>query len=242
MSPSSQFKFLLLAVCAGVLRLSATAQHIQHDLPSRIDAKGYFVFYLHGGVVTVKGDNAINDPVPQFGPYQYSRILDTLRAHSFYVISERRLPGIDDSVYAIKIARQVDTLVKAQVPVQNILMVGASAGSNVVLLASDKIKNPEMKYVIMGGCSPDIYKYYINLDLRGHFLGIIEASDSRGTCSKIFENRNQVKSFHEIKLHTGLDHGFIYRPFAAWIDPVVQWFQIYARGYRARKPVLIDGH
>jgi len=225
-----------------LLHISATAQHIQHDLPAAIDPTKYYLFYLHGGVVTVKGDNAINDPVPEYGPYQYSRILDTLRAHGFTVVSERRFLGVDDSVYAIKIAKQVDTLLKAKVPVSNIILVGASAGSNVVLLASDRLRNPEMKYVIMGGCSPDIYKYYVELQLTGRFLGIIEASDSRGTCAKIFENRQQVKDFKEIKLNTGLNHGFIYKPFAAWVDPVVQWFQIYAPNYRARKPILIDGH
>ena len=220
----------------------ATAQNIRHDLPSNIDPAGFFMFYLHGGVVTVKGDNAINDPVPQFGPYQYSRILDTLRAHGFYVISERRLPGVDDSVYVKKVALQVDTLLKAKVPVRNIILVGASAGSNIVLHVSDKLKNPQMKYVIMGGCSPDIYKYYLDIEIGGRFLSIIESSDSRGTCAKIFENRKQLKDFHEVTLNTGLDHGFIYKPFAAWIDPVVQWFQMYASGFDARNATDVDGH
>ena len=192
--------------------------------------------------MTIKGDNAINDPVPQFGPYQYSRILDTLRAHGFHVISERRMPGVDDSVYTNKIALQVDTLLKAKVPVRNIVLVGASAGSNIVIHVSGKLKNPQMKYVIMGGCSPDIYRYYSDIPIAGRFLSIIESSDSHGTCAKIFDNRTQVKDFHEIKLETGLDHGFIYKPYAAWIDPVLQWFQMYASGYQTRKATLIDGH
>ncbi len=235
-------KLLTVSTLLWLLHTSTSAQHIQHDLPRKIDPNGFYLFYLHGGVVTVKGDNAINDPVPEYGPYQYSRILDTLSAHGFYVISERRLPGIDDSVYARKIAQQVDSLLKAKVSVRNIILVGASAGSNIVLHASDRLKNPEMKYVIMGGCSPDIYKYYLNIQLTGYFFSIVESSDSRGTCSKIFENRKEVKTFQEAILATGLNHGFIYKPFAAWIDPLLQWFQIYASGYRARKPTLIDGH
>jgi hypothetical protein len=231
-------KWLLLFL----LPAFATAQDIRHDLPSKIDPAGYYMFYLHGGVVTVKGDNAINDPVPQFGPYQYSRILDTLRAHGFYMISERRMPGVDDSVYVKKVTQQVDMLLKAKVPVKNIILVGASAGSDIVLRASDRLKNPQMKYVIMGGCSPDIYKYYLDIEIAGRFLSIIESSDSHGTCGRIFENRKQVKDFHEITLETGLDHGFIYKPYAAWIDPVVQWFQMYASGYRARNATNVDGH
>jgi hypothetical protein len=235
-------KHLILLLLLCFLQTAVVAQNIRHDLPTRIDPTAFYLFYLHGGVVTVKGDNAINDPVPQFGPYQYSRILDTLRAHGFYVISERRLLGVDDSVYTNKIVLQVDTLLKANVPVRNILLVGASAGSNIVLLVSGSLKILQMKYVIMGGCGPDIYKYYLDIPITGRFLSIIESSDSHATCAKIFDNRTQVKDFHEIKLETGLDHGFIYKPFAAWVDPVVQWFQIFAEGYQARKATLIDGH
>jgi hypothetical protein len=234
-------KLLILPTLLCLFYTAGQAQHIQHDLPSTIDPARYYMFYLHGGVVTVKGDNAINDPVPEYGPYQYSRILDTLRSHGFYVISERRLPGVDDSVYTQKIAQQVDTLLKSKVPVSNIILVGASAGSNIVLNVSDRLINPEMKYVIMGGCSPDIYKYYLNIKTTGRFLSIIESSDSNGTCDRIFENRKEVKDFHEIKLETGLNHGFIYKPYAAWIAPLVQWFQVFARGYQAKKPALIDG-
>ena len=235
-------KQVILSIVICLLQASAPAQHIQRDLPITIDRTANYLFYLHGGVVTVKGDNAINDPVPEYGPYQYSRILDTLQAHGFYVISERRLPGVDDSVYARKIAQQVDTLLKAKVATSKIILVGASAGSNIVLLVSGRLKNPEMKYVIMGGCSPDIYTYYLNVNIEGHFLSIIESSDSRGTCGKIFENRKRVKSFREIKLETGLNHGFIYKPYAAWLDPVLQWFQGYVPAYHARKPTPINGH
>lgn len=232
----------LLPILFFLLHTFAEAQHIRHDLPTKIDPAGFYLFYLHGGVVTVKGDNAINDPVPQFGPYQYSRILDTLRAHGFYVISERRLPGVDDSVYVKKVALQVDTLLKAKVPVRNIILVGASAGSNIVLHASDRLKNPEMKYVIMGGCAPDIYKYYLDIEVVGRFLSVIESSDSNGSCGRIFDKRMLVKDFKEITLNTGLDHGFIYKPFAAWINPVVKWFEMSSNGYHSRKATKVNGH
>src|SRR5215204_5520794 len=195
-------KQVILPILICLLQASATAQHIQRDLPTTIDPTGNYLFYLHGGVVTVKGDNAINDPVPEYGPYQYSRILDTLHAHGFYVISERRLQGVEDSVYARKIAEQVDTLLKANVPVLNIILVGASAGSNIVLHVSDRLKNPQMKFVMMGGCATDLYKSYLNIQPTGRFLSIIESSDSRGTCAKIFDTRKHVKDFHEVKLET----------------------------------------
>lgn len=233
-------KLFILPLLLCCLSGAALAQ--QHDLPPVIDPSGYYLFYLHGGVVTVKGDNAINDPVPQFGPYQYSRILDTLRAHSFHVISERRMPGVDDSVYARKIVEQIDTLLKANVALRNIIVVGASAGSDVVLHVSDRLHQLQMKYVIMGGCSADIYKEYLSLRLRGRFLSVIEASDSHGTCAGIFKDRKEIKDFHEVKINTGLDHGFLYKPYAAWLNPVLQWFRIYAVDYPAREAVSVNGH
>ncbi|OQP57146.1 hypothetical protein A3860_11320 [Niastella vici] len=235
-------KPLIVSILLCLLYTWATAQHIQHDLPDTIDAAGYYLFYLHGGVVTNKGDNAINDPVPQFGPYQYSRILDTLRAHGFYIISERRFPGVDDSVYARKIVQQIDTLLKANVLARDIILVGASAGTDIVLQVSVLLKNPQMKYVIMGGCWPNEYKTWLTMPLKGRFLSIIESNDPHGTCNKIFETHKEIKDHHEIKLETGLSHGFLYKPYAAWVNPLVQWFQIYAAGYRARTPALIDGH
>ena len=224
-----------------IFHYAATAQHVQLDLPSKIDANGYYLFYLHGGVVTVKGDNAINDPVPQFGPYQYSRILDSLHAHGFHVISERRMPNVDDKVYAIKILQQVDTLLKSGVHERNIILVGASAGSHVVMLAANKLNNPKMKYVIMGGCWSELYKEYVNFKLAGKFLSIREQSDGNGSCANVFDNHKEVKKFEEVVLNTGLDHGFIYRPFAAWVDVVTQWFEKNSRGYKSRKAALIDG-
>ena len=107
---------------------------------------------------------------------------------------------------------------------------------------SDKVANPEVKYVIMGGCAPDIFKYYLNIDIHGRFLSIIEASDTRGTCERIFESRKHLKSFEEIELNTGLNHGFIYKPFAAWVDAVLQWFQKYTPQYQRRKAISISGY
>lgn len=94
----------------------------------------------------------------------------------------------------------------------------------------------------MGGCSPDIYKYYLGVNLAGQFLSVIESSDSRGTCEKIFENRRQVKSFREVKLDTGLKHGFIYKPYAAWLQAVIRWFRLSVQGYQFRAPTPVDNH
>ncbi|MEX2234767.1 MAG: hypothetical protein WD824_21575 [Cyclobacteriaceae bacterium] len=210
--------------------LTAECQVIGETLPKKISRSEKYVFYLHGGVVTVLGNNAINQSMPEWGPYEYLNILDSLRSRGFNVISENRKQGIDDTTYSNKIRHQIDTLLSKGVIEKNILILGASAGWNVVLQVSEKMQNNKLKYVIMGGCWPETYKDYEATKLYGHFLSIIEASDPHGTCFKIFvqedsrgEKRKGISSYEEITLHTGLSHGFIYKGHKEWIDPVVKW-------------------
>ena len=210
--------FLLLSPCF------TSGQSISSFLPKKLTSSDNYLFYLHGGVVTVLGNNAINQSVPEWGPYEYLNILDSLRIRGFNIISENRKEGVDDSVYVNKIARQIDTLFKAKVDPKKIIVIGASAGSAITIHLSEVLKNNKMKYVVMGGCWPDTYKDYLGLELYGHFLSVIESSDPHGTCSKIFEERKQISSFKEITLHIGLSHGFIYKGYKEWINPIVKWF------------------
>jgi hypothetical protein len=210
--------FLLLSSCF------TSGQSISSFLPKKLTPSDNYLFYLHGGVVTVLGNNAINQSMPEWGPYEYLNILDSLRTRGFNIISENRKEGIDDSVYVNKIARQIDTLIKAGVDPKKIIIIGASAGSAITIHLSAVLKNSKMKYVIMGGCWPDTYKDYLGLELYGHFLSIIESTDPHGTCSKLSEERKMISSFREITLKMGLSHGFIYKGYTEWINPIVNWF------------------
>jgi hypothetical protein len=216
-----------LIIALFVLLLStfiSSAQSISSSLPGNLSPSERYLFYLHGGVVTVLGNNAINQSAPEWGPYEYLNILDSLRQKGFNIISENRKEGIDDSFYVRKIAKQIDSLFNAKVSPKKIVVVGASAGSDIAIHLSAVLKNDQLKYVIVGGCWPDTYKYYTDLELYGHFLSIIESSDPHGTCSKIFDDRKKISSFSEIKLNMGLSHGFIYKGHKEWIDPIVKWF------------------
>ena len=213
--------FLLVGIIAGS---KSYAQVVSTSILKKISSSDKFLFYLHGAVVSVLGDNAINQGAPEWGPYEYSKILDSLRKRGFNVISEIRTNGVDDSVYVNKIGSQLDTLLKAGVKKSNIILVGASSGSNVVIHVAARMNDPVMKYVIMGGCWPDLYKEYMSLKLTGNFLSIIEKSDPHKTCGRLFENRSEVTSSKEVELNTGLSHGFFYKGRKVWIDPIVEWF------------------
>ena len=217
-------KILSAILVFHLLGNNSPAQIISSSLPHKINPSERYMFYLHGGVVTVLGNNAINQSVPEWGPYEYLNILDSLRKQGFNIVSENRKEGVPDSVYVIKISNQVDSLLSARVPTSNIVLLGASSGWDIVLRAADRLKNKNLNYVIMGGCWAETYKDYQSLQLKGHYLSIIEESDPHGTCYKIFERRKQVSSYKEVKLNTGLSHGFFYKGSKVWIDPLIKWF------------------
>ena len=162
--------------------------------------------------------------MPQWGPYEYLNILDSLRSRHINIISENRRRGVNDSMYASKVAKQVDSLLGNNVPVRHIIIVGASAGAAITLSVAERLKNKQMNYVIMGACWPDTYKTYHNLQLPGNFLSIIEQTDPHCTCSAIFIPRPEISSFKEIVLNTGLSHGFLFKGYKEWIDPIIKWF------------------
>ena len=33
----------------------------------------------------------------------------------------------------------------------------------------------------------------------------------------------KINHYKEIELNTGLKHGFLYKPLAEWVEPVVRW-------------------
>jgi len=213
-------KLLILLLLISVVATGQTT-----FLPKKIGKSEKYLFYLHGAVVTELGNNAINQSVPEWGPYEYLNILDSLQKRGFNVISERRQKGVDNSIYVNKILKQLDSLLMAAVKANNIVIVGASAGWDIALRVSSRQKNEALNFVIMGGCWPETYKDYLNTELYGHFLSIIETTDPHGTCYKLFEGRKHLKSYKEIKLNMGLSHGFIYKGYREWIDPIVTWLQ-----------------
>ncbi len=63
-----RLKSLFLSI-SMIVATTAPAQSISSFLPQKLSLSEKYLFYLHGGVVTVKGDNAINDGAPEWGPY-----------------------------------------------------------------------------------------------------------------------------------------------------------------------------
>ena len=197
----------------------AIGQTVSANVLSDVDTSKIYLFYLHGQITIENGKGKSQ----YFGIYEYQAILDTFSSYGYKVISEPRSESADESEYAGKVSRQIDTLLKAGVYPAKISVVGASAGAYITIDVALRVKNKNIKYAILGMCWPDTYKSYQGKDLCGNFLSIYESSDPHGSCLQLFEDKHCLTGIREIKLNMNNSHAFLYKPYKEWIYPLVNW-------------------
>jgi hypothetical protein len=91
----------------------------------------------------------------------------------------------------------------------------------IAMLVSTRLADPVV--TSSANCNDSIFEAY-SLALHGHVLSIYEESDEFGqTCRTLFNRSPQLGERREVRLTTGLRHGFIYRPLDAWLKPAVAW-------------------
>jgi len=195
---------------------------IWKDVSGKIDPKAKYLFYFHGRIIENQGPRPTD---PRYGIYEYQEILDTFKNKGFIVISEARPQGTDNVAYAHKMVDQINILIKAGVPPQNITVVGASKGGGIAIFTSTFLKNRDVNFVIMAACGDyDDYKTTVP-DFWGNILSIYDYKDDTGagTCQKFFDHSTGITRHDEIVVKLGLGHGILYKPLKEWVDPVVEW-------------------
>jgi len=196
-----------------------------YAFPNSIDSTKQYLFYLHGRIIEDQGIPAID---PNYGEYEYGKILKKLSGYGFVVISEQRPKNTDSREYARKIAEQVTTLLDAGVPAKNIIIVGASKGAGIAIFVSHFLENEEVNFVIMAICAPDEVDYLKQnqIFLYGNILSIYDSADKlAGSCRELFSfsEGKGISKHEEVVLNVGTGHGILYRPLDEWITPVIQW-------------------
>lgn len=193
----------LLAGCAG-----AGATRERH------------LFYLHGAIIEQQGPRAVSE---RFGSYDYAGILGKFREGDLQVHSETRPKDTDVDAYARKVAAEIEDLIQDGVPPSHITVVGASKGAVIATLVSARLRNPNVRYVLMAACNDWLIETH-DPRLSGEVLSIYEQSDEiAGSCKAVADRSPDVARYEEIRLDTGLGHGFLYRPLTAWVAPAVRW-------------------
>jgi acetyl esterase/lipase len=211
------FPLFLLLLLAPARALGA--DRVLRSLPDKIDPRQEYLIYLHGRIIEEEG---LRPTSPQFGVYEYEKILADFAGRGFVVISEPRPRNTDPGAYADKVVGQVRALRRAGVPPEHIAVVGFSKGGGIALLTASRLGEPKVNFVILAGCSdgtpPEIARH-----LQGRILSMFDASDDRATsCKNAFAQAKGPLVQQEVVLKLGTGHGAFYRP-GDWMDRVVRW-------------------
>jgi hypothetical protein len=225
-------RWLSIAALPGILALvpqaatappaPAAAGTVLAAFPTSPDPSLRYVVYLHGRIVEEQGRRAVS---PEHGAYEYDGILQALARPGVAVIGEIRPKNADPEASAQHLVEALQRLIDAGVPGSNITVVGASKGAAIAMLASTALANGDVGWVIMSSCNESVAKSF-DLALHGQVLSIFESSDEvGGTCAPIFERSPALARHDEIRLTTGLRHGYLYRPLEEWVEPTIGWIR-----------------
>ena len=205
---------------------SPASLSIYQDVPPSIDVSRKYLFYMHGIAVEQFGRNAVT---PDYGRYEYDDIVKALAGKGFVVVSEVRSQGTRPD-YGRKVAGQVQSLLAARVPPENITVSGHSKGGMLSMVASAALGEPKVNFVIMAGCGAGRFARgfeetvrQIAPRLKGRMLSLYDTVDREaGSCQAAFD-RAQGLEYKETTLKTGLGHGLFYSVHKEWIDLVTDW-------------------
>ena len=211
-----KFILILLFVITSV-NVHATAN--EYTFPSNINTAEHYVFYSHGYIV--EGDNP-TPTHPRWGVYNFPSIQKALDNNSYTLIAHHRPKGVNPIDYAKRLAGEVEQLINAGVPAENITLTGFSRGGAITILAANELKNSRVNVVILAGCA-GLINDKRDIQLYGRVLSIYETSDDVGSCNLLEARSPMLREFKEIAISTGKEHGAFYRPIDEWLVPLKSW-------------------
>jgi 2-succinyl-5-enolpyruvyl-6-hydroxy-3-cyclohexene-1-carboxylate synthase len=178
------------------------------------------IFYLHGRIIEQQGKNAVSE---QFGKYELDSIITALKVDNGIVHAEIRNSNVDYKLYAEKVSKQIDELIKSGVDAKNITVIGASKGAIIACNISNLNTNA-INYVFLAG-NNEYQELNNDWKFHGQVLCIYDSSDV--IAGKNYDywkaKDNFTTKFEQIELKTNLGHGFIYKPLNVWLEPTQKW-------------------
>jgi len=176
------------------------------------------LFYMHGYRL-----ESLDDDHKRAKAYRI--IVSSLEDHGFNVISEQRgeTSVID---YGIGIANEVKKLLADGVKPQNITVAGFSKGAAIALIAAGQVKNPNVNFIALAGCSDFFHVNYKKL--QGRILSIYDVDDEKYyPCDGKISNDQEGVTFKEVSIESGKGHSVFRKKKEKWIeqwrDPMIEW-------------------
>jgi len=150
-------------------------------------------------------------------------IISSLKVENAIVHFEIRTSNVDAKMYAIKISKQIDSLIKLDVNPIDITVIGASKGA-IIASTISSLNSNAINYVFLAG-NNDYQEINNDWKFHGQVLCIYDSSDDiAGKNYDYWKSKeNYTTKFEQIELKTNLGHGFLYKPLNVWIEPTKNW-------------------
>ncbi len=214
-------KLKLILSLLAVIATNVWAGKVHDHFPEQVNTNEHYVFYSHG--LIVEGENAT--PVsPRWGVYDFPAVKKALQDKAYHLIAYHRPKGTNPRAFAVKLAADIDKLVKRGVPYKNITVLGFSRGGEITALTSNIVASNDMNTIILAACAGWLMKDQ-SIKLHGRVFSIYETSDGVGSCQRLVDRSPTVASFTEVAISTGEEHGAFYRPIPEWVEPVKKWLK-----------------
>lgn len=181
-----------------------------------------YLFFLHNRFLE---DHDLHELHPDYGKSAYLEIISEFENNGFTVLSEKRDGNVNVRDYAILVIAQIDSLLHKGISPNNITVVGTSKGGYIAQYISTLANNKDLNFVFIASFRESDLQNITDINYCGNILTIYEASDSYGV-SALQRKENstcEITHFKEIELHTGLGHGFLFRPLKEWMQPTMVW-------------------
>ncbi len=178
------------------------------------------IIFLHNA--WYEGHKA-GEPHPAFGAYDLEGIVAALSAGGAVEAPERGAQADPEAAAEALAARLEAAIAEGQDP-GSITVIGASKGAQIAQIASARLGEPALSWVLVGGCHAARMEAGAPPEMTGRVLSIYEASDSVApACAPHTTLYAEAAAFEEVETDTGLDHGFQFAPHRAWIEPALAW-------------------
>ena len=130
------------------------------------------IFYIHGRIIEEQGKNAYSE---KYGKYELDSIISSLKVENAIVHFEIRTSNVDAKMYAIKISKQIDSLIKLDVNPIDITVIGASKGA-IIASTISSLNSNAINYVFLAG-NNDYQEINNDWKFHGQVLCIYDSSD-----------------------------------------------------------------
>ncbi len=181
-----------------------------------------YIFFLHNRFVEA---HELNESHPQYGLAEYNQIIKVFKNNGFIVISEKRKGNINVKEYAIKVKKQIDSLLAKGVSADHITVIGTSKGGYIAQYVSTYANNPNLNFVFIACFNDRDIERLPDINFCGNILTIYEKTDPLGVSALKRKEISdcEIKHFKEIELNTGLKHGFQFKALKEWMIPSMKW-------------------